>query len=298
MTASAIPRVAVASEDALGESVLWQAGEQALYWIDFFGPTLHRWDPGSGARQEWAIPGTRHVGSAVSLGDGRLLLALDDGLHIFDPARTRVTFFADPNGGRPGIGYNDAKVDRAGRYWVGTYDEAERAPRGILYRVAADGSAAVADSGYMVCNGPAFSPDGRILYFSDTAGRRLLAYDLDPATGALGVARPFAQIAEDAGLPDGLTVDADGYLWCAHYGGGRVTRFAPDGRIERTIALPVPFVTSCCFGGAALETLYITTARSGMDKAALAAAPSSGALFAVEPGVAGIADRPFRLGER
>ncbi|MEX2200967.1 MAG: SMP-30/gluconolactonase/LRE family protein, partial [Dongiaceae bacterium] len=172
------PRVAVACEDALGESVFWHAGEQALYWIDFFGPSLHRFDPLSGARQEWAIPGSRQVGSAVPLADGRLLLALDDGLHIFDPARTRVSFFADPNEGRPGIGYNDAKVDRAGNYWVGTYDAAERAPRGILYRMTPDRTVRVADSGYMVCNGPAFSPDGRILYFSDTAGRRLLAYDL------------------------------------------------------------------------------------------------------------------------
>jgi sugar lactone lactonase YvrE len=294
----ATPRVAVPSEDALGESVFWHAGEQALYWIDFFGPTLHRWDPASGARQKWAIPGSKQVGSAVPLADGRLLLALDDGLHIFDPARTRISFFADPNGGRPGIGYNDAKIDRAGRYWVGTYDAAEREPRGILYRVDPDGSAHVADSGHMVCNGPAFSPDGHALYFSDTARRRLFAYDLDPATGALGTARPFARIAEDEGLPYGLTVDADGFVWCAHYGGGRVTRFAPDGRSDRTIALPVPFVTSCCFGGASLETLYITTARSGMDAAALAAAPASGALFAVEPGVAGIADRPFVLAGR
>ncbi|MEX2202347.1 MAG: SMP-30/gluconolactonase/LRE family protein, partial [Dongiaceae bacterium] len=131
------------------------------------------------------------------------------------------------------------------------------------------------------------------LYFSDTAGRRLLAYDLDPETGALGTARPFATIGEDAGLPDGLTVDAEGFVWCAHYGGGRVTRFAPDGQIDGTIPLPVPFVTSCCFGGGSLETLYITTARSGMDAAALAATPLSGALFAVEPGVAGIAERPF-----
>lgn len=298
MTADATLRVAVPCEDALGESVFWHAAEQALYWIDFFGPTLHRWDPVSRARHEWAIPGTSQIGSAVPLADGRLLLALDDGLNIFDPARTRVTFFADPNGGRPGIGYNDSKIDRAGRYWVGTYDAAEREPRGILYRIDPNGCVHVGDSGYMVCNGPAFSPDGRILYFSDTIGRRLLAYDLDPATGTLGTARLFATIADDAGFPDGLTVDANGFVWCAHYGGGRVTRFAPDGRLDRTIVLPVPFVTSCCFGGASLETLYITTARSGMDAAALAAAPSSGALFAIEPGVAGIADWPFSLETR
>jgi sugar lactone lactonase YvrE len=288
-------RVAVETRDSLGESVFWHAGEQALYWIDFYGPVLHRWNPVSGVRNDWTIPGSQVVGSAVPANNGRVLLALDSGLHVFDPEDGSTRFFADPNGGRPGIGYNDAKVDRAGRYWIGTYDTEEREPRGILYCVASDGTASVADSGYMVCNGPAFSPKGRILYFSDTAGSRLLAYDLDLDTGRPGKARLFSRISADDGLPDGLTVDREGFLWCAHYGGGRVTRFAPDGDIDRTIELPVPYVTSCCFGGPSLETLYITTARSGMDTAALTASPSAGALFAIEPGVQGLPDRVFSV---
>lgn len=288
-------RVVVDVQDGLGESVFWHDVEQVLYWIDFYGPTLHRWNPANGEHRRWTIPGSKHVGSDVPLADGRVLLALDDGLHAFDTATGRTAFIADPNGGRPGIGYNDCKVDRAGNFWIGTYDAAERAPRGILYRIGRDGSIRVADSGYMVCNGPAFSPDGRTLYFSDTSGRRLLAYDLDPATGILGIAHPFAEIEPDGGIPDGITVDAEGFVWCAHYGGSRVTRFTPDGVVVRTIDLPVPFVTSCCFGGPGFETLYITTARSGLDPAALAKAPSSGALFAVEPGVKGIADVPFAL---
>ena len=295
MTTTPSLRVAVDVQDGLGESVLWHAAERALYWIDFYGAALHRWDPANGARRDWKIPDCKHVCSSVPLADGRVLLALDDGLYAFDPATGRTKFVADPNGGRAGIGYNDSKVDRAGNYWIGTYDAAERAPRGVLYRITPDGAVAVADTGYMVCNGPAFSPDGRILYFSDTIGRRLLAYDLDPETGMPGVAREFAEIEPDGGIPDGITVDAEGYVWCAHYGGGRVTRFTPDGVVARVIELPVPFVTSCCFGGGNLDTLYITTARSGLDEAALRAAPASGALFAVEPGVAGIADRPFKL---
>jgi len=290
------PRVVVDVQDGLGESVFWHDAEATLMWIDFFGPTLHCCDVHAEYHvKSWTIPGTRNVGSAVPMADGRVLLALDDGLYAFDRETGRCEYIADPNDDRPGIAYNDAKVDRAGRYWVGTYDAAERAPRGVLYRMTSDGTVAVADTGYMVCNGPAFSPDNRILYFSDTVGRRLLAYDLDPETGMPGIPRLFAEIEPDAGMPDGITVDAEGHVWCAHYGGSRVTRFAPDGVVARTIELPVPFVTSCCFGGGSLDTLYITTARSGLDEAALKAAPASGTLFAVEPGVAGIADRPFDL---
>lgn len=293
MSGTAAPRIAVATQDALGESVFWHPAERVLYWIDFFGPTLHRWDPATATRRDWTIPGSRNVGSAVPMADDRILVALDDALYAFDVAAGTTRFVADPNQGRPGIGYNDAKTDRAGHYWVGTYDAAESAPRGILYRLSADGSVRIADSGYTVCNGPAFSPDGHTLYFSDTAGGRLFAYDHQPATGMLGVARLFATIEPGAGIPDGLTVDAEGHVWCAHYGGGRVTRFKPDGTVDRIIALPVPYATSCCFGGPELATLYITTGRAGMDAAALAAAPSSGALFAVEPGVCGLAECPF-----
>ena len=295
MSAASNLRVVADVQDGLGESVFWHVAERALYWIDFYGPTLHRWDPASGARRDWTVPGSKHVGSDAPLSDGRILLALDDGLYAFDTKAGTTQRVADPNQGRPGIGYNDCKVDRAGNFWIGTYDAAERAPRGVLYRIAPDLSVRVADSGYMVCNGPAFSLDGRTLYFSDTAGRRLFAYDLERATGLLGVARLFAEIEPDGGIPDGITVDAEGHVWCAHYGGSRVTRFTPDGVVARTIELPVPFVTSCCFGGPDLATLYITTARSGLDAAALAKAPSSGALFAVEPGVKGIADVPFAL---
>ena len=154
-------------------------------------------------------------------------------MHLFDPKSERLVPFADPNGGRPGIGYNDAKVDRDGRYWVGTFDLAERSPRGILYRLEADGRAVVGDSGFMVCNGPAFSPAGDRMYFSDSVGRRLLAYDLDRTSGALSMPSLLVQFGEADGMPDGLCVDSSGALYCAHYGGGRVSRFGPDGEAAR-----------------------------------------------------------------
>lgn len=271
-------------EDRLGESPQWDSAAGLLWWVDFYGPTLRCLEPARGARRHWRLPGSA-VGSVVLAQDG-LLLALDQGLCRFDPASGGVTPWRDPEGGREGIGLNDAKVDRQGRLWLGSFDRREREPRGMLHRFDAEGRHAVADSGYVVCNGPAFSPDGRTLYFSDTLGRRLLAYALDPATGRLGERRLFAGI--EAGYPDGLTVDAEGHVWCAHYAGGRLSRFAPDGRLERTTALPVSNPTSLCFGGRDLATLYVTTAREGAE-----GEPLAGAVLALEPGVAGLPEPRF-----
>lgn len=272
-------------EDRLGESPQWDAAAGLLWWVDFYGPTLRCLEPASGRRRDWRLPGAA-VGSAVLAAGGTLILALDQGLCRFDPASGAVTPWRDPEEGRAGIGLNDAKVDRQGRLWLGSFDRREREPRGLLHRLDPGGGHAVADSGYVVCNGPAFSPDGATLYFSDTLGRRLLAYPLDPASGRLGERRLFA--TPEAGYPDGLTVDAEGHLWCAHYAGGRLSRFAPDGRLERAVALPVSNPTSLCFGGAGLATLYVTTAREGAE-----GEPLAGALLALEPGVTGLPEPRF-----
>jgi sugar lactone lactonase YvrE len=281
------PRLAADSADRLGESPQWDAAAGLIWWVDFYGPTLHRLDPATGERRDWTLPGST-VGAALLAGGGTLLVALDQGLCRFDAADGSATHWLDPEGGREGVGLNDAKLDRQGRLWIGSFDRREREPRGLLHRIDRAGRHAVADSGFVVCNGPAFSPDGRTLYFSDTLGRRLLAYPLDPASGQLGERRLFATI--DEGHPDGLTVDAEGFVWCAHYGGGRLSRFAPDGALERQLLLPVSNPTSLCFGGPELATLYVTTARDGADPAA---EPLAGGLLAFEPGVRGIAERRF-----
>jgi sugar lactone lactonase YvrE len=250
------------TRDRLGESPLWHPHEAALYWIDFYGPTIRRHDPASGALREWRLPGGGALGSLAFSDDGDLLLARDGGVHLFEAAEERLTFWADPNEGRPGIGYNDAKVDRDGRYWVGTYELGEREPRAILYRLRPDGRAIVGDSGFAVCNGPAFSPDGAAMYFSDSVGRRLLVYELDGASGRLSAPRVFARFEAADGVPDGLCVDSSGAIYCAHYGGGCVTRFSPEGELLEVLEVPVRNVTSCCLGGARLDTLYVTTAEN------------------------------------
>jgi sugar lactone lactonase YvrE len=270
------------TRDRLGESALWHPREQGLYWIDFYGPTIHRLDPAAGETRHWTLDGFSSIGSLAFAAEGRLALALNDGIYWFDMATGRPTRFADPNDGRPGLCYNDAKVDRDGRYWVGNYEVTEREPRAMFYRVGLDGGATIGDSGFVVCNGPAFSPAGDILYFSDSIGRRLLAYDVDRATGRLSAPRLFHQFAETDGIPDGLCMDSDGALYCAMYGGGCVMRFAPDATVLDTVRLPVRNITSSCLGGNGLDILYVTTAEDGGRHSL------DGALFARRVAVPGL----------
>ena len=151
------------------------------------------------------------------------------------------------------------------------------------------------DSGFAVCNGPAFSPDGRTLYFSDSIGRRVLAYDVTEQARTLSNRRVFAQFGPDEGVPDGLTVDAEGHLWCAQYGAGRIRRFAPDGRVERVLHLPCPVVTAPGFGGADMTTLFVTTGWSPGVQSPDAEPGAGGAVFALETGIRGLAEPIFAI---
>ncbi len=286
------PQIVAQTRDRLGESPMWHAGEQAIYWIDWYGAVLHRMRLG-GAVESWTIPGATSIGSFVFATGGKLLCAIDAGLAIFDPATGKVSPFADPNGGRQDVIYNDSKLDRFGRFWVGTCDLRETEPRGILYCVEASGAAAVVESGYVVCNGPAFSLAGDIMYFSDSVGQRIIAFDVDAHSSVLRNRRVFAQISAAEGLPDGLTVDAEGCLWCAHYGAGRLTRYAPDGTVRMVIDLPCPIVTSMSFGGPDMTTLFVTTGWSpGIARAEDEPGPG-GALFAIDTGIKGLAEPEF-----
>jgi sugar lactone lactonase YvrE len=280
-------RVETAHRARLGESPVWSVAEQALYWVDFYGPAIHRLSPADGQLHSWPVPGVEQVGSIVLARDRQLLAATDKGLFRFNRKTGEVSFVADPNGRRDGIGYNDAKVDRQGRYWVGTFDVAETAPRGILYRLDEFHQAVVADSGYVVCNGPAFSPDGGVLYFSDTVGRQVIAYDVDKVSGALSGRRLFFHLPDDEGFPDGLTVDSAGCLWVAHYGAGLISRLAPTGERLSSLRLSTLNTASLCFGGADLSRLYVTTGIHPTDSL-------GGRLLSFDSGVTGLPDIPFQ----
>jgi sugar lactone lactonase YvrE len=212
---------------------------------------------------------------------GGLVGALRNGFAFIDLESGAVEPIVDPEAHLPGNRFNDGHVDPRGRFWAGTMNDAERDPTGHLYRLDPDRGVDRFEAGFVVTNGVDWSVDGRTLYFVDSARRRIYAYAFDMAKGAPGERRLFASVPEDAGFPDGLTVDAEDHVWSAHWDGGRVTRYRPDGSVERVIAMPVPRCTSCCFGGSDLATLYVTSASIGLDEAMLRAAPLSGSVFAI-----------------
>ncbi|HYF21694.1 MAG TPA: SMP-30/gluconolactonase/LRE family protein [Ramlibacter sp.] len=274
----------------LGEGPLWSPRDDALYWVDILTPSLHCWRTGEGDA-ETKLGTMSSV--AVPRAGGGLLLATPGGLVGFDPGTQALSPIAHPEAGRRGNRYNDGKCDRRGRLWIASMDMGTAAHRGSLFRVDADGRWQKMDEGFTVPNGLAWSPDDRRLYFTDTWRRTIYAYDFDLRTGTIANRRDFITFDERDGKPDGLTVDEEGCLWVALWDGWQLARVSPDGRIVDRIRLPVPRPTSCCFGGADLRTLYVTSASVRLSEQELAAAPLSGSLFALEPGVRGLPEPMF-----
>jgi len=270
----------------LGEGPLWSDAEQTLYWVDIKRAQVLRYRPADERREVFQLPA--EVGCIGLVRGGGLVAALRTGFALLDLEAGHVEPLVDPEHDRPGNRFNDGKVGPGGRFWAGTMDDGEAEPTGCLYRLDPDLSVTRADEGYVITNGPTFSPDGRLLYHVDSLARRVDAFEHDPSTGTLGERRPFIQLEERDGYPDGLTVDEDGGVWLAQWGGWCVTRYAPDGRRDRHVELPVSQVTSCTFGGDHLATLYVTSASKGLDAAARAAEPLAGGLFAVEVGARGL----------
>jgi sugar lactone lactonase YvrE len=274
--------------DLLGEGPVWCPREQALYWVDIRAPAVRRM-AADGAVTSWDMP--EQVGSLALREKGGILVALKSALSLFDPATGAITKVADAPGHSAALRFNDGKCDRQGRFWVGTMRAGEAQVPGFLYRLDGAGCTAVLD-GIGIPNSLCWSPDGRTMYFTDSPKRVIWAFAYDPATGAIGERRDFARL-EAPMVGDGATVDAEGYLWSANYGGWRVTRFAPDGSVDRVVPVPASNITSCAFGGADLGTLYITSAYQGLSEEQRAGQPAAGALFAIEVGVKGLPEPRF-----
>ena len=279
------------AEASLGEGPVWNEDQRALYWVDIERPAILRFATDDGRRDEYPMP--LKIGCIAFREQGGLVAGLQSGFAFVDLEHQEVTPIADPEEDLPGNRFNDGKCDACGRFWAGTMDDAIQQPTGVLYRLDPDGNVHRMDDGYVVTNGPAWSPDGRILYHNDTRERTVFAFNCDPETGAIDHKRVFVRTTEEEGYPDGLAVDSEGGVWLAHWGGWRVTRFTPAGHVDRVVRLPASQVTSCAFGGSDLRTLYVTTARTGLDAAALLDQPLAGGLFAVEVGIAGLPGHRF-----
>jgi D-xylonolactonase len=291
MTDLSEPHVIAAVGALLGEGPVWDPRDASLWWVDIKAPRIWRWR--DGATDSFLPPCP--VSALAPAADGGFVGAGALGFLRLDPAAGRYRTIGSPEAERPAMRFNDGKLDRAGRFWAGTMDDAERDAVGALYRLDPDHRWQRMDGPYLVPNGPAFSPDGRIMYHSDSARRRLYAFDL-AADGVPANRQLLAEFAADQGYPDGMTVDAEGMLWIAFWDGGCLRRLAPDGRIELELALPVSRPTSCAFGGPGLDRLFVTSARIGLDAAAGAMQPLAGALFMIETTVRGLPDRPFGEG--
>ncbi|MEY2801334.1 MAG: SMP-30/gluconolactonase/LRE family protein [Ramlibacter sp.] len=278
--------------DILGESPLWDSQSRCLYWVDIRQPAVRRLDPVAGVLDTWPMPGL--VGSIALTDDGRLLVALPRSIDLFDPRTGTLQPFALVPPLPQDHRFNDGRCDRQGRFWVGTMNNITRAPEGVLWRLDGQGRLEAVREGICIPNSLAFSPDGQTMYFADSLRYALYAYGYDPAAGRPGDARVLATTTAP-GFPDGSTVDAEGFLWNAEFNGHRVVRYAPDGRIDRVIELPVRMPTCCAFGGDRLDVLYVTTASQRMTDEELRAQPLAGALLALDVGVCGLPEPRFAL---
>jgi sugar lactone lactonase YvrE len=276
----------------LGEGPVWDAEDNRLFWVDIKAPALFAMSFATRSVRRWDMP--ESLGAIGLRARGGLVGAFRSGFAFIDPDTGDVTSIGSVPAHPPGNRFNDGHVDPRGRFWAGTMDDGEQAKTGHLYRLDPDRHIERFEAGFVVTNGIEWSGDGRTLYFVESAQRRIWAYDFDMHAGRPGARRLFAELPPEAGYPDGLTVDEEDHVWSAHWDGGRVTRYRRDGSVERVVSLPVPRTTSCCFGGPDLATLYVTSAKIGLDDAAIGAAPLSGSVFAITGlGVRGRLPRRF-----
>jgi sugar lactone lactonase YvrE len=268
--------VALRSHDALGEGPVWLPETGELLRVDIAAGVVHRWTPATGEAER--VEAGDCVTAAVPRRDGGLVVARRHRIELWDAAGG-VCALAELEPDHAGNRCNDAKADPAGRLWVGTMSTTRQAGAAALYRVEAEGRATPVIRGTTVSNGMAWSPTGTRMYFADSPTGRIDVLDYHSDTGTVRDRRSFAAV--DEGIPDGLTVDAEGGVWVAVFGGGQVRGYAPDGSLAAVADLPVDHPTSVTFGGPDLATLYVTSARGD-------GAPLAGAVFALRPGVVGL----------
>lgn len=286
-------RVAFDADNHLGETPIWSAPEQALWWVNCeHPPELHRWHPASGKHRVWPMP--QRIGGFVPKASGGLLVALADGLYDFDPAGGDLSFRV-PSPFPAHVKLHECHCDRQGRFWIGGFDQNFPADRSAsdaaICRLDGDRLTPVI-TGIAVANGMAFSPDGRTMYASNSPTRKVAAWDIDAETGELSNRRTFLALKDGEGFVDGATVDMQGGYWLANVAAGALRRYLPDGTLDRTIPLPFSNPTKPAFGGPDLRTLYVTSTQLAMQSFTEPTA-RNGPIYALEPGESGVTEVPF-----
>ena len=267
----------------LGEGPVWFGG--ALWFVDIKKPGIYRLEPGTGVRRCWDAP--ELIGFLLPAARGGFVAGLQSGLHHFDPETGRFSPLAEVEPDLPGHRLNDGVVDPAGRHWFGSMDVAEKAKSGAFYCFEDGRVRPVGLAGICITNGPAVSPDGRILYTVDTLKGSISASDIRD-DGSLGEARPFVRIDPKDGYPDGPTVDSEGCVWIGLYAGWQARRYSPAGELLSSVRFPVANITKLAFGGEDLRTVYATTARQFLKPEELAEQPQAGDIFSFRTDVPGV----------
>jgi len=278
-----------ASQNILGEGPLWNAKEQAIYWVDIEGKKIQRYFPESGKYEAFDAP--LRVCLMAFREKGGLICGTEDGFYFWDTKNQQMEFITHPEKGKENARFNDGKVDRKGRLWAGTMT-----PTGAtsaLYRMDADLQVSKHVDGITISNGIGWSPDNTIMYYVDSIRYVIYAFDYDHESGEISNQRPFVQMDADFGIPDGLTVDSEGYVWCAIYDGWKVMRYAPDGSVSAEIKFPVSKPSSCMFGGKDLDELYVTTIADGLTPQQKEKEPLAGDLFMIKTDVKGLPEPDF-----
>ena len=267
----------------LGEGPLWQPEQERLYWVNIEVSEVHSCDAG-GENHQVSCLATAVGALAFRKGPG-YILATRDGFAFWDGAQ-ELTFLPQPEGGFSGRRFNDGRIDPAGRFFAGTLSSE---PACALYRLDADLSVHIVQQGITISNGLGWSPDGQYFYLTDSPQRVIYRYSYDSLNGDISQREEFIHIPDDLaeGVPDGLCVDAEGCIWSARWGGWKVVRYSPQGEKLAEVQLPTALVTSCAFGGPALDTLYITTAAVDLSEDERRQQPTAGDMFYLKPGVKG-----------
>jgi len=279
-------------QNELGETPIWVPQEKSLYWVDIGRHMIFRMDVKT--KEYESFKPDMPVRGLCRRSSGDWLLITDAGLAFWDPSSNMCEFFVDPYADQPDLQFNDGVIDRQGRLLVGSYNSARLdAPDGSLYRLDTDHTLHKLDKNLVLSNGIALSPNGKTVYVAEMFANKITAYDYEIESGTARNRRVFVAIPEDAGKPDGLTVDSQGFVWAAHWGGWRVTRYDPAGKLEREIRVPTELVTCIGFGGENLNELYITTAWYNLSDQQRKDQPLAGDLFRIQTDITGITEPVF-----
>ena len=275
----------------VGEGAIWVPERQLLYWVDIIGHKLFVYDPASGENR--SIDTLQAVGTVVPRASGGVIVALHNGFASLDPDSGVMRPIADPERHIPANRFNDGKCDPAGRLWAGTMEFDGTPGRGALYCLELDGSVTRKFGGVTISNGIVWSRDQRTMYYVDTGRNNVRAYDYDLDSGAIDNER-VTVTNSGSGHFDGMTMDQEGMLWIAIFGGSAVRRYHPEsGELLAAVELPMSQVTSCAFGGPDLTDLYITSACLRLSATEREAEPLAGSLVKVVPGVRGLPAVPY-----